>query len=108
MIRCCDVMAELGVSVFEGEQLRVLTSGVRQITRTAGAMIIPTSKCGGSEDRRAKCRENRVKQKRLVEHVEPGLDERGWTRGESKKAQKAERRVSTSDKTFIVSGTAGC
>jgi hypothetical protein len=68
LTRFCDVTSEFGVSVLEGEELRVLNSGVGQAAKTAVA--IPTRMCGGSDDCRVKCRENCEKQKGLAEHVE--------------------------------------
>ena len=117
LVRFCDVIAELGVSLLEEVQLRVLTNGVGQATSTAGALIIPARKRRESRDCRVECCENRVKQKRLAEHVEGrhlvdwkirgkrlGVDKGGG--GKLKKTQKAERRVRMSGMTFIIGGTA--
>lgn len=52
-----SVVAEIGVSVLEGEQLRELVGGVGQGTK----VIISGEKCRRSEDRRVKRAEDRVK-----------------------------------------------
>jgi len=59
-------VAELGVSVPEREELRVIISCVSQATR----VVVSAGKRGGSEDSGVKCREDCVKENRLAEHVE--------------------------------------
>lgn len=61
-----DVVAEIGVSLLEGEQLRVIVSGVGQGTKGVVAMII--SGQGGSGGRRVKGPKGREKYKRFIEH----------------------------------------
>ena len=56
-----SVVAELGVSMLEGEQLRVLVSGFGKSTKVAGTMITPGRRCGRCEDRRVKCPEGCIK-----------------------------------------------
>lgn len=57
VIRFRDVVTEFGVSVLEGEQLRILNSGVGQATRTT--MTIPGGNYGRGEDCRR--RKNGIK-----------------------------------------------
>lgn len=83
-------MAELGVSVHEGEQLRVLLSGVGKVTGTVVGMIVPGGKCGRSEDSRGKCRENRVKQERVADHVLERYSVDWKMRGEGVEMHKGE------------------
>ena len=70
IIRFCDVVEKLGVPIHEGEQLRVLMSGIRQVSRAAITMIIPSRKWRRGEDCGVKCREDSVKRKRFAEHIE--------------------------------------
>lgn len=51
------VVAEIGVSLLKGEQLRVLVSGIGQ----GAEVIIPGEKCRGSECCRVKRPEDRIK-----------------------------------------------
>ena len=55
------VVTELGVSMLEGGQLRVLVSDIGQSTKVAETMIIPGRRCGRCEDRRVKCPEDCIK-----------------------------------------------
>lgn len=97
VVRFPDVVAELGVSVGEGKQLGVIMSGVRQATEGVIIMTIPGGKCGGSEDGRVKCREDRVEQNRLAGHLEErySMDSnvRGDGYGRARGNQRRYRRV---------------
>lgn len=66
---CRDVLAELVVSFHEGAQFRELVSGVAQATKSAVSVIISSRKCGGREGSRAESCKERIKQKRVGEHV---------------------------------------
>jgi hypothetical protein len=79
IIRFCNALAESGISLHEGEKLRVLVGGVRQGTDAALVLLIaPGGKCGGSEDGGVKCRKDSVEQKRPAEHA--GRRGMGWGR----------------------------
>lgn len=65
MLRFRDVVAELGISVLEREELRVIVSCIGQATEGA---VVSAGKCGGSEDGRVKCREDCAEEKRLAGH----------------------------------------
>ena len=54
------VLAEPGVSILQGKQLRVVLSGISQATKGLG-VVIPGKKCWGSKDRGVKRPEDRVK-----------------------------------------------
>lgn len=54
-IRFRNALAESGIPLHKGKQLRELVSGVSQSTD-----VIPGGKCGGGEDGRVKCREDGV------------------------------------------------
>lgn len=97
---------ELVISVLEGAQRRVITSGIGQGT----AVATPGGLCGGSGDCRTNCCEDSTKQKRLVEHIEErhlaDWEARGNMLGGLGKEQKP-GSPKMSGGCFIASGTAG-